>query len=157
MDHLLKILEIAHFSSDQKIIWSSGNLLNILHNSGKEFVLKTLFTGEESIPTDYYIGLDSRATLTAAQTMANLSEPSGSGYTRQTVSSSGDFNYDSIGLVKTSLLTFLCTSGSYSVKNVFLTTEPDDTGFLISSVPLTENRTLTSGETLTLRAGFSLS
>jgi len=158
MKKILTILEATHYSVDKKILWRKNNIDNIFHDSGKEFVLKTLFTGEETIPTDYYIGLDSRSTLSANQTMASISEPSGSGYIRQTVTSSGDFTYNEDDvLVITDLLTFVCTSGSYSVKNAFLTTQPDDTGFLISSLALSENRTLTAGETLTIKAGFSLS
>jgi hypothetical protein len=157
MKSIFKIIEISHYSKNNELLWTQHNISNILHNSGKEFILKTLFTGEESIPNDYYVGLDSRSTLSTGQTMSSLSEPSGNGYTRQTVSSTGDFNYnDDDILVLSGLLTFVCTSGSYSVKNVFLTNEPDNTGFLISSLVLSEARTLTAGETITIKAGFSL-
>lgn len=157
MIHLMKIIVVNHLSVDKNIIWSQTNILNILHNSGKEYMLKALFTGEETIPNDYYIGLDSRSTLSATQNMASLSEPSGGGYARQAISSSGGFSYNATDrLILSDLLTFACTSGSYSVKNLFLTTEPDDTGYLISSIPLSENRTLSSGETLAVKAGLSL-
>ena len=157
MKNIFKILEITHRSVNNEVLWTQHNITNIVHTSGFEFILKTLFTGEESIPNDYYVGLDSRSTLSTGQTMSSLSEPSGNGYTRQTVSSTGDFNYnDDDILVLSGLLTFVCTSGSYSVKNVFLTNEPDNTGFLISSLVLSEARTLTAGETITIKAGFSL-
>ena len=158
MKKILKLLEVVHYSEDKKILWKQFNIDNILHDSGKEFILKTLFTGEESIPSNYYVGLDARSTLSSGQTMSSISEPSGNGYLRQTISSSGDFNYDENQiLVISNLLTYICTSGSYTVKNVFLTNTPDNTGYLISSVPLSENRTLTPGETLTIKSGFSLS
>jgi hypothetical protein len=159
MKHLFKIIEISHFSADNKLLWQEKNISNILHDQGKEFIIKTLFTGELAVPDNYYIGLDNRGSLSASQDMTSLSEPSGNGYTRQTLTSTGDFTYDedNVNAVSNIFLTFTCTSSSYSAKNVFVTNASDNSGYLISSKALATARTLTTGETITLKIGINLS
>ncbi|MBD3348922.1 MAG: hypothetical protein GF400_06960, partial [Candidatus Eisenbacteria bacterium] len=51
---------------------------NLWHDDGEEFLVKVVFTEEVSIPANFYIGLDARASLAEADSLSSLSgEPSG--------------------------------------------------------------------------------
>jgi len=47
-----------------------------------------------TVPVEYYVGLDNRSTITASQTMADISgEPSGNGYQRQPLVNGTNFEF----------------------------------------------------------------
>jgi hypothetical protein len=102
-------------------------------------MLKALYAGSTgvTIPSAYYVGLDNRTTVNQGDTLVNLvGEPTGLGYTRQTLSSATSFTpvFDqSNWSMLSSTIVFQAIGGTWGpVRNAFLTTGT----FLISTVPL---------------------
>ena len=161
---ILKILEIEHRNSRGELIWRDSNIHNILHNDGEEFILRAAFTGgpiSDIIPDNYYLGLDNRTTVSLDDSMSDLiGEPTGNGYQRQPVASSGDFsmNFESSHFIATSpIVAFQATTSSWGpVANLFFTDQIDNSGFLISTAELASPLTLTTGDNVTMRIGMKL-
>jgi hypothetical protein len=156
---IITIEEIKLVSKENEVIWEKRNLKNMIHTTGEEFFLGVLFNGV-SIPEKYFFGLDNRSSLTAAQTMGSLiAEPAINGYSRQQVTST-TFVMTEVGgitVARSPILIFSATGGSWGpVQNLFLTDEGDATGYLISSVALTDSVTVTSGQSIYVRMGISL-
>jgi hypothetical protein len=153
---ILKIITTQHRSESGELLWEEANVIrNLLHVDGEAFILKALFTGQEDIPDDWFIGLDGRNSLNINQTMSDVSEPSGNGYERQSVPSSGQFVYAD-GEVIGPIVTFRAVGGSFTAKNVFFS-DMDTDGTLISSAALTSARTVLNGQTLSVKVSFALS
>jgi hypothetical protein len=158
---LIKIIEIKHLSIDGDVLWQSENLKNILHSSGEQFMLTSLFVNNV-IPDDYIFGLDNRTSVTAADTMSTVAvvEPTDNGYFRQAVSSSGQFTISTVSNIhraNSPIITFSASGGSWGpVRNLFLTTSPDSSGYLIASVPLAQVLTVSDGESVSMRMALSL-
>ena len=114
------------------------------------------------IPTNYYLGLDNRATLSENQTLSDLvGEPSGNGYSRQPLSSSGGFtviNNGGIYQARSNVVVFAAVTGSWGpVVNIFLTNVSAGTsGKLYSTAVLTAPIILSAGETVTARFSMAL-
>jgi len=126
-----------------------------LHTEGLQFALEVLFSEEQSVPANYYIGLATDASLAEDATLASLTEVSGSGYARQAVASNNtDFTSAATGTndrkTTTKVVTFTATGAWTGANTAFLATTVDGTGKLIGSVPLSATRTLASGDTLQL-------
>jgi len=158
---LVKILEIQHIRNGN-VIWEDRNIKNLLHTAGEAFILNCAFNNDGFIvPANYYFGLDARATIDVADVIGSLEdEPSGFGYTRQAVSSTGGFTIEEISGVYravSGLLVFTSSGTGYGpVKNLFMTDKSDNTGTLISSNPLSSSVTLSSGDTINLRLSLQL-
>jgi len=164
---LIKIKKIQHLSKIGEVLWESSNIHNTLHLDGELFILNAVFAGGQDntfIPDFYYFGLDNRATIAAADTMASLeNEPSTNGYVRQDAASLGQF---SVVLnaghyrAESPVIAFAAsiTGGWGPIRNLFLTDEPDGTGSLISSVALSGGAEISVGvgEQLLLEMGLSL-
>ena len=90
MKSLVTINFIEHIRNN-KVIWRAENIKNIIHLEGREFLVKTAFSNNGSlVPDNYYLGLDARDDLIEEDNLNSLlDEPSGSGYLRQSLSSSG--------------------------------------------------------------------
>jgi hypothetical protein len=161
---IMKIFEITQSDSKGNIIFKENNILNLLHNEGEEFILRAAFAGGQVsmiIPENYFLGLDGRTTIDVLDTIDSLiAEPTSGGYQRQIVSSSGDFsiNFENDHYVAVSpIVTFRATSGSWGpVRNLFLTDKINNSGFLISSVPLSSAIFLSVGDIVTMRIGMQL-
>ena len=159
---IMQVLEISHLDKYGKVLYQNSNLNNIIHTEGEEFILKILFGGA-SIPASYYLGLDSRSSLTRSDSISQISsfEPSSSGYVRQSVNTSSfAFVTNSLGdyQANSPVVIFRAVGGSWGpVKNIFLTTQPNNTNaYLISSVPLGANLTLQDQEMVSMRIGIAL-
>lgn len=158
---ILKILEIQHIR-DGKVIWEDHDILNLLHTEGEQFLLTCCFENNGTVvPTDYYFGLDARSSLAAGDNMATISslEPSGNGYSRQTVSSNGGFTVQLVGSYYRavgSIVTFSATGTYGPVRNLFLTNKSDNSGYLISSAELSSPVTFASGDSVALRMSLQL-
>lgn len=161
---LLKILKFQ-VAREGKVIYEEENIKNILHTNGELFCLSALFTGGNNpntfIPSDYFLGLDNRTTLAAANTMASLiQEPTVNGYARQSLSSTTGFVVElasGIHRAKGSIVTFNAIGGSWGpVRNMFLTDKIDNTGTLISSASLISPVTLNSGDAANMRISMQL-
>ncbi|NIQ81577.1 MAG: hypothetical protein GTN93_26490 [Anaerolineae bacterium] len=138
-----------------RVIWEKEITCNILHDEGEQFILQVVFSEEQSPPTDYYIGLDNRASAAEADTLVDLvSEPSGNGYARQAVPSdntgwtvsqdAGDYQAAS------TTETFTASGGTIGpVQQMFLCTVATGTaGKLIATAALTASRTLQDQDSL---------
>jgi hypothetical protein len=162
MKHLLTILEIDHVR-DGKVIWREENLKNVLHTQGEEYMLTALFkTTLVSVPTFYYLGLDNRATVLAADALplSLQGEPTTNGYNRQAVSSASGFTIEEVdGITRATsiVVSFQASGGSWGpVTNLFLTNMINNTGYLIATAPLGTARTLQDGDFITMRFALAL-
>jgi hypothetical protein len=162
---LMKILWIEQIRNNE-VIWRAENIKNVLHTDGESYILRAAFTGgpvSEVIPENYYIGLDARFSLAASDTITDLlGEPTINGYTRQAVSSTGNFTVTipegSANYRATSpIVAFQAEGGSWGpVKNVFLTDTATSSGNLICSAELPSQISVVDGDTITMRLGLSL-
>lgn len=161
---ILKLIELQHVDFDGKIISKQENILNLLHQTGEQFILQAVFTGgkiSSVIPDFYYLGLDNRQNIAASDTISNIiGEPTSNGYSRQQISSNGDFaiNVNQSHFLATSpIVAFRATTNSWGpVSNLFLTTKNDNTGILISTVVLASPISLSAGQSVTMRIGLAL-
>lgn len=148
------IWTVRHLDAQGRLLWADCGH-NMLHDEGEHFFCDVIFNETQSVPAAYYLGLDNRASLAEADTLASLSgEPSGNGYARQPVNSddtdftvsqeSGDFQ------AKTKTVTFTASGGSIGpVTKMFLCTVVSGTeGVLIASRALSQERTLADTESL---------
>ena len=163
MVHLVKIIEIDHLDANGNIIWNQKNIKNTFHQEGEYFLLSVAFNSVSgvTVPTSYYLGLDNRVNIQLNDGLENLSEePTQNGYTRQAVSSANGFtvslqsdNY----LAVSTIVAFQATGGSWGpIRNIFLATTSTNSGYLLSSVALSEQRTVNDGENLTMRLSLGL-
>ena len=161
---IMKILHIQKLDVDGTVLWEQRNVRNLLHLEGEEFILRAAFAGGKNsivIPENYYLGLDNRLAPAAANTMDDLiGEPTGGGYTRQSISSLNDFsiNLDAEHYIATSpIVAFNAISSFWGpVSNLFLTDKEDNTGSLISTAVLETPVALEIGQQVTMRIGLLL-
>jgi hypothetical protein len=161
---ILRVLEVSHLAKDGSTLYREENLHNTIHVTGEELILKILFAGQ-SIPVNYYVGLDFRSTISRSQVIGDVFgwEPSINAYSRQAVASN---NFSIVTAssgnrqANSPTLLFRAAGGSWGpVRNIFLTTA---LGFgtnsvLISSVPLSTSITVADGEIVTMRMAMALS
>jgi len=159
---ILKIIEIEH-RRGTKVLWAQNNIWNQLHLKGEEFLLNCCFNNNGNYPpSEYYFGLDSRVSISQADTMDDLDgEPTASGYTRQPRSSNGGFIVESNSgnyRASSNIMTFTAVGGGWGpVKNIFMATSSDNTGVLISTAALSQELSLIDGDSVNLRMALSLS
>jgi Tfp pilus assembly major pilin PilA len=129
----------------------------LIHTEGLQFMLEVCFTKQQTVPTNYYIGLATDALLVDTDTLSTLTEVTGTGYARQAVASGAtDFTSASTGTndrkITTKSVTFTATASDWTgAKTVFLCTVTSGTsGKLIQYAPLSATRTLANGDTLTV-------
>jgi hypothetical protein len=171
--HVIHIPIIRHIDKYGNILWDTNNLHNILHDEGERAILSAYFatgySGYGAPPANLYLGLDNRSSLAESDTLSSLSgEPSGNGYARQALSTSGtgvsgqDFVILQPGTyyrAESKTVTFSCSTTAWSaVSKLFLCTASSGTsGKLISSVALTTSRTLNPGDSLQANLYIGLS
>jgi hypothetical protein len=163
---IMKIEEIIHYGLNGEILYKENDIYNILHNEGESRILSAVFLGGPSnnafIPSNYYLGMDNRTTITANQTLANLSgEPAGNGYSRQPCSSTTGFSIVAVGDVyqaRSNIVIFAAITGSWGpVANLFLTDSSSGTsGNLYSTAVLSTPIILSSGGTISVRFSMAL-
>lgn len=165
------ILRLDEFTikRDDKVVFQTGNLYNILHTQGEAQILSALFLGGPAsnayIPSIYYLGLDARPVLSVSDTLSTLvAEPSSGGYSRQPVSATTGFTLVTEGatvLAKSGVLAFSAAGSSWGpVTSMFLTNVASGTaGVLYSSVALgvSGGVTVNNGESVSMRFSMALS
>ena len=159
----MKVLWVRHWR-DNELIYEQNNIRNLLHTDGESFILRAVFTGGQVssvIPSNYYLGLDNRSEIVAANTLDSLvAEPAGDGYVRQAVSSAGDFVVTLEGSnyrATSPIVAFRAEGGSWGpVQNIFLTDSATSAGTLISSAALDTAVTVADGDQVTMRIGLVL-
>jgi hypothetical protein len=119
---------------------------------GLEYILETSFTEAQSVPANFYVGLCEDEVL-ETDGLADLTELSGGGYSRQTVASDNtDFTEASTGTndrkITTKTVTFTATGTWNGALYAFIATTIDDSGKLVCGVALSVERFLTDGDTL---------
>lgn len=161
---IMKIHDFKHLDKNGKIIYSEDKIHNLIHLSGEEFILKVLFAGE-SVPANYYLGLDSRTSFSSSAGINSIAgyEPNQNAYERQKVASS-NFTIvtgsQNIRQANSPTLLFKAIGGSWGpVKNIFLTTNLGygSNAILISSAQLGRDITVADGEIVTMRMAMALS
>ena len=160
---IMKVLWIKH-SRNGKVLYEQSNIRNLLHTDGESFILRAVFTGGQVssvIPSNYYLGLDNRTEIVAANNLDSLvAEPTSDGYVRQPVSSAGDFVVTLEGLnyrATSPIVAFRAEGGSWGpVQNIFLTDSATSSGTLISSAQLDSAVTVVDGDQITIRIGLAL-
>lgn len=151
-----------------EVIWSDLAVdRNILHDTGEIAILSAFFatamTNYGAPPANLYLGLDTRATLAEADTLATLTELTKSGYARKALISGGtgasgqDFYVNQpAAYYRADSKVVQWTAGEdwvTAVENIFLCTDlsavVDGSGdHLISSLVLSAARTLLNGDKL---------
>jgi hypothetical protein len=155
-------------NADGELIWVDDLMLNILHDEGEQAILSAYFDTDLATfgapPANLYMGLDARASLAEANTLASLSgEPSGNGYARQAIPTTTGFTLSQPGAyyqATPTTSTFGPATGSAwsAVLNRFLCTVSSGTsGKLIASLALTASRTLQVGDSLNTNLIIGLS
>jgi len=166
------VWNIKHWRKDKsgiyRLIYSEEAIdRNILHDTGEIAILSAFFattmTNYGAPPANLYLGLDTRASLAEADTLATLTELTKSGYERKAVSSAGtgvagqDFYINQpAAYYRADSKTVTWTAGEdwvTAVKNIFLCTDitavVDAAGkHLIASLALSTPRTLLNGDLL---------
>lgn len=160
---LMKVLEVKHTDHDGRILYREEGIKNLIHYTGEQLILSILFGGV-TVPENYYIGLDSRTSLSATSSISDISgfEPSSGGYSRQLVNSS---NFSVISAAEgwqanSPVLLFSAVGGSWGpVKNIFMAAGLGyaASSTLISSASLSREITVAAGEVVTMRMAMALS
>lgn len=132
-----------------------------LHTEGLQHLLEVVFSGEQNVQANFYIGLATDASLAEDAALSDITEVSGTGYAREVVASDNiDFTSASVGTndrkVTTKTVTFTAGGTWTGAKTVFLATSNDSSGKLIASIPLSQTRILNDGDTLDLAIAMYL-
>ncbi len=123
-----------------------------VHQQGLQALLETYFTGEQSPPEHFYVGLAQDASLAKTDTLADINEVSGSGYARIEVDPvtvlSAEATNDNWAVVFEKV-TFQATGTWTSARIWFLATSNDSSGKLIASNLLEDGaQTLENGSSI---------
>lgn len=166
MPHLLlpkkglhTIWNVRCFDRDGNLKWEELDIHNVLHDEGEQAILQAFFDEQYTVPANYYIGMDDRASLAEGDTLTtvNATEPSGNGYARQPVASDNvDFTIEQDGgdwQAVSKTVTFTASGGPIPaagvVDNMFLCDVVSGTGGkLIASAGLSTSRTILVGDSL---------
>lgn len=171
--HVLHIAEITHKNKHGEVLWIGKNIDNMLHDQGEQSILSAYFakgySGFGASPNNLYLGLCAGSAPTEASTLSSLSgEPSGSGYSRKALSTTGtgvsgqDFVLDQPGAyyrAGSKVVTFEASGGAWApVTRLFLSTAASGTsGLLICTLSLSTTRTLQDGDSLNTSIFIGLS
>lgn len=160
----MKVTELIHKDKKGKVLYRCENVHNKIHLLGEDFILKVLFGGVQ-VPNLYFIGLDSRETISSDDSISDLvnTEPASYGYERKAINSD-DFSFvqNPSGFMQANSPTVLFTAlgGSWGpIRNIFLSTglENASPSVLVSSASIGQNLIVSPGETVSMRMAMSLS
>ena len=159
---ILKIEEFKVFEKNELIL-EKYNLFNVMHQQGESLILRVLFANG-TVPDYYYVGLDSRTTLSETQSLSSIEflEPSTNGYQRQQVNAKTGFVLSSTAPVKATsvMINFSANvSGPWGpVKNIFLCDKSNGySGNLISSVALGTDLIVNTSTVVSMKFSMTLS
>lgn len=160
----MRIEELVHRDASGRVLTRKTDIPNRIHLLGEDFILRVLFSGGE-IPSNYYIGMDSRDSISVSDTVASLQgkEPTQFGYERKPVGSD-DFavvsNSTASMQANSPTVLFSAVGGSFGpVKNIFLCTGLGygTNATLISSASLGQSLVVSIGETISMKMAMTLS
>ncbi len=161
------------FDRAGRLKWEERIDRNTWHDEGEQALLSAYFAtnyaGYGAPPANLYLGLDARASVAEADTLASLSgEPSGYGYARQSLATNGNgmagqpfvisqpaAAYQVLSAVKT----FTASGGNWTaVTKIFLCTVASGTsGKLLCTLALSTSRTLLDGDSLQASMSIGIS
>ena len=158
---IMIVREIWCHDGTGKVLWRKNDVHNTLHVGGEQFILNALFTNGQPIPSNYFLGLDNRPSVSTTDDMSSLvAEPNAAGYLRQPVSSSGGFTVTKVGAnyqAVSSAVTFRASGAGWGpVSNLFLASTSDTSGVLIATAVLGQSFSVTGGNMVSLTLGMSL-
>jgi hypothetical protein len=126
-----------------------------LIKQGLKWMLECVFPQSQTPPGTFYIGLCEDASVNEDAVLADLTELSGNGYARQTVTalSVTGFTSEQAGTndwkVTTITVEFEASGGAWNgAEHCFLGTSVDDSGVLVAVAALSQERTLQDGDKL---------
>ncbi len=131
-----------------------------IHAEGLRYMMEIAFSEEDTVPVDFYVGLATNPFLEESDTVAELTEVTGTGYSRQAVKSSdvgftiSDFT-TTYG-VRLDTVTFTASAADWDAAKLAFISTSDVVGLLITSAPLSITVTVGSGETMTVSMGIKL-
>jgi hypothetical protein len=158
----LVLLEEIKITNDitQEVVFYDKDLKNVLNVGGQSLILGCMFLNT-AVPTIYYVGLDSRTSITANQTMTDISgEPSGNGYLRQPLNTGTNFEFVPLASppkIRSTTVTFSATGVGYTASDMFLcNVNTGYSGILISSIPFGTTLTVNPGNTVSMKFAMTL-
>lgn len=160
----MRVVDLTHKDSQGAVLYKAENIRNRIHLLGEDFILKVLFGGVQ-IPNLYFIGLDSRESISPEDSIADLEdmEPSSYGYERKSINSD-DFSViqNPSGFMQANSPTVLFTALGNSwgpIRNIFLSTGlgHSSPSILVSSASIGQNLIVSPGDTVSMRMAMSLS
>lgn len=160
---LVKLLELKVTDLDGNVVFEKKDINNVLHYQGQELILSCMF-GNSTPPSEYYVGLDSRTSITVNQNMTSLQgEPTTGGYVRQPLARGTNFVVTTVGTSTTSVkatsttVTFTATGSSYTATDMFLcTSSSGSTGYLISTVAFGTTVTVSPSNQVSMKFAMQL-
>jgi len=173
-----KVQHLRKIGGVYQLIWEEPNGVdrNIIHDTGEIAILSAFFattmTNYGATQANLYLGLDTRASLAEADTLATLTELTKSGYERKALASGGtgvsgqDFYINQpAAYYRADSKTVVWTAGEdwgTAVENIFLCTDVTATvdgngDHLIASLALSTPRLLMSSDILngSMQVGIS--
>lgn len=146
-----------------KVIWEDTGH-NSLVQEGEEAVLENFFRADAAYaPAGFYVRLCYDTLVVTDTLITILGEPTGNGYTYQTLERSSvgfptkELDSGNYRLVS-KILTFTASGGSIGpVNTAYLSTTSDNAGKLIAFRPLAMTRTILDGDALTVQFRLKLS
>jgi hypothetical protein len=141
------------------VIWEENYKHNSLANEGASMILKLVYQNQSSLidaPANFYVRLCNYSPV-VTDTLATIqSEPSGNGYVAQTVPASTagfpvtDVAPDGNPRLTSAVITFTADGGDIGpVTTAYLATTIDNTGLLVAFLPLSMQRTILDGDSMT--------
>jgi len=139
-----------------------------LHTEGRQYMQETAFTGQQTKPTNFYVGLCTDVTIAENASLTDLTElvdPTDTDYERYALASSV-VGWDSAGTgtndrkITSNGVSFSCNTSGVTwatAESWFLATTTDDSGKLIMSGPLNggSGQAVAEGEELTFDIEFT--
>ena len=146
---------VKHYR-DGKVIWEETQKKNSLANQGALTILQVYYQRTASAPANFYVRLCKYSPL-VTDTLATIqNEPSGNGYAPQVVPASvvgfptTDIAPDGNPRLTSAIVTFTAAGGTIGpVTTAFLATTSDNSGILQGFLPLSMQRTILSGDSMT--------
>ena len=146
---------IRHIRNN-KVIWETINEPNTIANQGISLILNSFYRGGP-VPTNFYVRLANYSPQ-ITDTLATISsyEPTGNGYTPQILpasllgypTSTTDAN-GSTTTITSNTVTFTASGGNIGpITLSYISTSADNSGKLISYLPLSITRTVLNGDSM---------
>jgi len=145
------------YYSKGKLVWEKLHQKNSLANQGALGILQAYYQGvAASLPSTFYVRLCNYSPLVTDTLLTIQNEPSGGGYAPQPVPAStvgfpiNDVAPDGNSRITSTIVTFTATTANIGpVITAYLATTSNNTGILQGFLPLSMQRTILAGDSMT--------